>query len=289
MAASSSSPDTAVAAALTDDNVAMVGIAVAVVAVIVGSAILFLKLKKKGSLNPEKWTSFMLEKKTQVSPNVVKLRFALASKTAILGLPIGQHVSCRGTDLEGEEVIKPYTPTTLDSDVGYFELVVKVYEKGRMSGYFGRMKEGEYLMCKGPKGRFRYTPNMMRAFGMIAGGTGLTPCYQVTRAILENPKDKTVVSLIYANVTFDDILLKDDLDRMAKEFPDRFKVYYVLNQPPAGWEGGVGFVSAEMIKEHLPAPAVDIQILRCGPPPMNKAMATHLDSLGYTKEMQFQF
>nr|KAJ0201875.1 hypothetical protein LSAT_V11C600333180 [Lactuca sativa] len=31
-----------------------------------------------------------------------------------------------GTDRQGEEVIKPYTPTTLDSDVGYFELVLKV-------------------------------------------------------------------------------------------------------------------------------------------------------------------
>ena len=26
----------------------------------------------------------------------------------------------------GDEVIKPYTPTTLDSDIGYFELVIKV-------------------------------------------------------------------------------------------------------------------------------------------------------------------
>lgn len=32
----------------------------------------------------------------------------------------------RGKDSQGEEVIKPYTPTTLDSDVGYFELVIKV-------------------------------------------------------------------------------------------------------------------------------------------------------------------
>lgn len=33
----------------------------------------------------------------------------------------------RGKDSQGEEVIKPYTPTTLDSDVGYFELVIKVH------------------------------------------------------------------------------------------------------------------------------------------------------------------
>ena len=33
----------------------------------------------------------------------------------------------RGIDSQGEEVIRPYTPVTLDSHVGYFELVVKVY------------------------------------------------------------------------------------------------------------------------------------------------------------------
>jgi len=32
----------------------------------------------------------------------------------------------RGLDAAGEEVIKPYTPTTLDSDLGSFELVIKV-------------------------------------------------------------------------------------------------------------------------------------------------------------------
>jgi NAD(P)H-flavin reductase len=31
---------------------------------------------------------------------------------------------------------------------------------------------------------------------------------QVARAILENPQDKTKVSLIYANVKYEDILLK---------------------------------------------------------------------------------
>ena len=36
------------------------------------------------------------------------------------------HSSYRGKDGQGEEVIKPYTPITLDSDVGYFELVIKV-------------------------------------------------------------------------------------------------------------------------------------------------------------------
>lgn len=275
---------------LESPEIQMVAVGVAVVAVLLGAAYIFSSGKKrKGCLDPENFKEFKLVKRNQLSHNVAKFTFELPTPTSVLGLPIGQHISCRGKDGQGEEVIKPYTPTTLDSDVGHFELVIKMYPQGRMSHHFRQMRVGDYMAVKGPKGRFRYQPGQVRAFGMLAGGSGITPMFQVARAILENSKDKTKVHLIYANVTNEDILLKEELDRLASEYPDRFSIYYVLNQPPEGWKGGVGFVSKEMIKEHLPAPADDIQILRCGPPPMNKAMGAHLEDLGYSPAMQFQF
>ncbi|XP_021715596.1 NADH--cytochrome b5 reductase 1-like isoform X1 [Chenopodium quinoa] len=272
----------------------IIGISVALAAIGVGSAYYFYlsnksKSKFKSCLDPEAFKEFKLVKRTELSHNVAKFRFSLPSPDSVLGLPIGQHISCRGKDANGEDVMKAYTPTTLDSDVGYFELVIKMYPQGRMSHHFREMREGDYLSVKGPKGRFKYQPGQVRAFGMLAGGTGITPMFQVARAILKNPSDKTKVQLIYANVTHDDILLKEELDNFAHSFPDRFSVYYVLNEPPEEWSGGVGFVSAKMIQDHCPEPASDIQILRCGPPPMNKAMAAHLEALGYTSEMQFQF
>ncbi|XP_027176753.1 NADH--cytochrome b5 reductase 1 [Coffea eugenioides] len=267
----------------------ILGVAIAAVAVGAAAFYLYSSKKAKVCLDPEKWKEFKLVKRTQLSHNVAKFRFALPTPTSVLGLPIGQHISCRGKDGQGEEVIKPYTPTTLDSDVGYFELVIKMYPQGRMSHHFRELRVGDYLAVKGPKGRFRYQPGQVRAFGMLAGGSGITPMFQVARAILENPNDKTNVHLIYANVTYEDILLKEELESLTANYAGRFKVYYVLNQPPEVWNGGVGFVSKEMIQEHCPAPACDIKVLRCGPPPMNKAMAAHLEALGYTPEMQFQF
>ncbi|KAK1420672.1 hypothetical protein QVD17_22458 [Tagetes erecta] len=267
-----------------------VGIVVAAVVIIATAAYFYSSKKTKvGSIDPENFRDFKLVKKTQLSHNVAKFRFALPTPTSVLGLPIGQHISCRGQDSQGEEVIKPYTPTTLDTDVGYFELVIKMYPQGRMSHHFREMREGDYMAVRGPKGRFKYQPGQVRAFGMLAGGSGITPMFQVARAILENPKDKTQVHLIYANVTYDDILLKEEIDGLATNYPGLFHVYYVLNQPPEEWTGGVGFVSKEMIQTHCPAPASDIKVLRCGPPPMNKAMAGHLDALGYSPDMQFQF
>lgn len=45
-------------------------------------------------------------------------------------------------------------------------------------------------------------------------------------------------------------------------FPKTSMTYSVLlhMQPPENWNGGVGFVSKEMIQSHCPAPAEDIQV-----------------------------
>ena len=46
--------------------------------------------------------------------------------------------------------------------------------------------------------------------GMLAGGTGVTPMYQVANAILKNPADKTKITLLFANVSADDILIEEE-------------------------------------------------------------------------------
>ena len=40
---------------------------------------------------------------------------------------------------------------------------------------------------------------------MIAGGTGITPMYQIIKAALSDPRDQTQLALIYANVEENDI------------------------------------------------------------------------------------
>lgn len=100
---------------------------------------------------------------------------------------------------------------------------------------------------------------------MIAGGTGITPMIQIIRAALRNPFDPTTISLIYANVNEEDILLKDDLEELLDVHELKFKIFYVLNNPPPGWKGGVGFVTKEHIKEHFPNPnTTNSKILICG-------------------------
>jgi len=74
----------------------------------------------------------------------------------------------------------------------------------------------------------RYTldgvPANAKQISMIAGGTGITPMYQVIKAVLKNPDDDTQLSLLYANQSPDDILLFEELLEMAKD--SRLKVWY---------------------------------------------------------------
>ncbi|EST06578.1 Oxidoreductase FAD/NAD(P)-binding [Kalmanozyma brasiliensis GHG001] len=247
------------------------------------TALLYFDARKlKPVLNPTQWQQYRLMEKEKLSENTALYRFKLSRANNILGLPIGQHISVKAT-IDGKDVQRSYTPTSSDDDHGFFDLVVKSYEKGNVSKYIGAMKIGDLLSVKGPKGQMRYGPGLCRHIGMIAGGTGLTPCLQIIRAALKNPKDDTKIDFIYANVNVSDILLKNELDELAEKHKDQFRVHYFVNEAPDGWKGGVGFVTKEAVEEFMPKPADDIKILYCGPPPMRDAVLKHLDALGYEK------
>jgi len=138
---------------------------------------------------------------------------------------------------------------------------------------------GVTIKVKGPKGQMKYTPNMVREIGMLAGGTGITPMLQIIRAILKDPEDTTKVTLIYANISHNDILLREDLEGLAARYPEKLELHFVVERAPEGWTGEIGFITEAMIRGDCPPPAEDIKILICGPPPMVSAMKEHTEVL----------
>lgn len=199
-----------------------------------------------------------------------------------------------------DKVIRPYTP--LDgNEVGTATLLIKKYPDGKLTPALHALKKGDTVSVKGPIQKLPITPNMKKSIGLIAGGTGLTPMLQVADAILQNPNDKTEISFIFANIAEEDILLRKELDARAAKHKN-FKVHYVLEKPPKGWKGSVGYVSKDDIKKYMPAPSDDNLILVCGPPPMMKAisgskapdysqgeLAGLLKDMGYTEKQVFKF
>lgn len=266
-----------------------------------------------------------LTEKIELSHDSRLFRFSLPSSDMKLGLPVGKHIKiwCPNPDpvKEGEWNRRPdkeagkavverkYTPSSSDDEVGYFDLVIKVYkggiierfpDGGKMSQYLESLSLNDKIKVAGPYGLIEYKgkgvfnikrkDRKVKFVGMMAGGTGITPMLQIVTAILKDESDTTKVSLLYANQTEDDILVRDLLEKQAEQHKDRFKIWYTLDRPKSDWKYSQGFIDEEMIRSHLPPPSDDTVILMCGPPPMVKfACKANLDKLGYSKDSQIEF
>jgi len=78
--------------------------------------------------------------------------------------------------------------------------------------------------------------NRWKHVGLIAGGTGIAPLFQIARILLESGAEsedaaRTTVHLLYINRQQEDILIKDAIDELVREHPDRFFVTYSLTRP----------------------------------------------------------
>ncbi|XP_030575642.1 NADH-cytochrome b5 reductase 3 [Archocentrus centrarchus] len=273
--------------------------------------------KKKPAITLEdpniKYALRLIDKEI-VSHDTRKFRFALPSPQHVLGLPIGQHIYL-SAKIDGKLVVRPYTPVSSDDDKGFVDLVVKIYfkdvnpkfpEGGKMSQYLESLRIDDTIDFRGPsgllvyngKGVFAIQPDKKspadtktaKNLGMIAGGTGITPMLQIITAVMKDPEDKTVCHLLFANQSEKDILLRPELEEIQVSHPDRFKLWFTVDKAPENWEYSTGFISEDMIREHLPPPSDDTLILMCGPPPMIQfACNPNLDKVGHADSRRFTF
>ncbi|KAJ8346606.1 hypothetical protein SKAU_G00280070 [Synaphobranchus kaupii] len=265
-------------------------------------------------LEPTVRYALKLIDKEVISHDTRRFRFALPSPDHILGLPIGKHVYLSAR-IDGNLVVRPYTPVSSDDDKGFVDLVVKIYfknvnpkfpEGGKMSQFLESLRLDDVVDFSGPGGRMEYkgrgefslrpdkkSPWEMKtasSLGLIAGGTGITPMLQLVRAILKDPSDNTTCSLLFANQTEKDIILRDELEEVQARHPDRFKLWFTVDRAPEEWAFSQGFINADMISEHLPPPADDNLVLMCGPRPMKQlACYPNLDKLGYRQSQRFTY
>ncbi|GFT52584.1 NADH-cytochrome b5 reductase 3 [Nephila pilipes] len=302
---------------ITTSNVLPYAVTLGVVTITALLLRYFLQKKKsppKLLKDPKVKYSVPLIEKEVISHDTRRFRFALPSPNHVLGLPIGQHIYLN-VKIDGNLVIRPYTPVSSDDDKGYFDLVIKVYFKGvhpkfpdggKMSQYLNDMKIGDFIDVRGPSGKLTYLGRgkfsvkldqksppqvfQVKEIGMIAGGTGITPMYQLIKQVLKDPEDKMFMSLLFANQTEEDILLRNELEDIAAKHSDRFKLWFTVDRPTEGWKYSSGFISADMITDHLPPPADGVFVLMCGPPPMIRfACVPNLDQLGYDANWRFAY
>ncbi|KAF1954582.1 ferredoxin reductase-like protein [Byssothecium circinans] len=249
--------------------------------------------------------SLKLEKSEILNHNTKKLTFSLPEPDMDSGLSVASAVitKYKGPEME-KPVIRPYTPTSDVDQKGSVEFIVKKYPNGPMSTHIHDLEVGQRLDIKGPIPKYQWSPNKHEHVAMIAGGTGITPMWQVANAIFKNPEDKTKVTLIFGNVSEEDILLKKEFEHLENTYPQRFRAFYVLDNPPEQWQGGKGYVTKELLKTVLPEPKEGdkIKVFVCGPPGLYKAVSGgkkspqdqgdltgYLKELGYSKDQVYKF
>ncbi|DAZ92631.1 TPA: hypothetical protein N0F65_007691 [Lagenidium giganteum] len=255
---------------------------------------------RKVALSPSEFRSFKVSEVETLTHNTKRLRLGLPSKDHETGLDVASFLLAQA-NINGENLMRPYTPTNLSEEKGYLELVVKGYPTGKVSKHIVELNVGDSLQIKGPMPKFKYEANMYKKVGLVAGGSGLTPCLQVAKKICRDNSDKTEVVMIFANQTEEDIILRDEIDAMQRKYP-QFKVHYVLSQPGPSWKGFTGHVTKDMLHKLLPRPSDDHLIGVCGPPGMMEAVSGGkapdytqgelkgiLKALGFTSKQVFKF
>jgi cytochrome-b5 reductase len=100
---------------------------------------------------------------------------------------------------------------------------------------------------------------------LIGGGSGITPLYQVLTHALRDPHNTTKFTLLFGNVSEKDILLKEELDRLKKKYPDNFEVVYFVDKSDGSGIATEGHINKSTISKYFnPSLGERTKIFVCG-------------------------
>ncbi|KAL5353758.1 hypothetical protein ACLOAV_001800 [Pseudogymnoascus australis] len=251
-------------------------------------------------LQPKFWTKAKLCKKVPVSSDSRIFSFELEHDEQSFGLPTGQHVMLKAEDDSSEKtsIIRAYTPISQTDKKGIVDVLVKVYFSspsipgGKMTMALEKLAIGSSVEFKGPIGKFKYLGNgrlsindnerSVRSFRMICGGSGITPIFQVLRAVIQDRGDPTTCVVLNGNKKEEDILCKDELDSFAASDSKRCSIMHTLTDGSSSWSGQRGRISAQNLKDYV-SPTGSCMVLICGPKPMEESVHKILLQLGWNE------
>jgi len=203
-----------------------------------------------------------LQEVVQLNHDSRLLRFKLPGDRDYL-VPVSSCFSCE-MRYSGQLYRRYYTPINPVGTRGYIDILVKLYPDGKLTPLMWNLKPGDKM-------RFQYwekkqwQPNKYDVVGMLAGGVGITPMLQLIREVVTNPYDRTKIKLLFINKTENDIMLREELDRLAMEYPETLEVQHFLTRPAATWTGARGTINPAVVARYMPPPKSNTQIYVCGP------------------------
>ncbi|KAI1394045.1 uncharacterized protein F4822DRAFT_34684 [Hypoxylon trugodes] len=259
---------------------------------------------RKTFLQSKTWTKAIMSAKDKISDDTKIFTFDLEHADQTSGLPIGQHLMIRLRDpVTREAIIRSYTPLSESAEKGKLRVLIKIYydkpgrKGGKMTQALDAIPVGHFVDFKGPVGKFEYLgrglctisgqERRVKRFIMICGGSGITPIFQVLRAVLTDREDSTSCLVIDGNRIEQDILCKEDLDKMAINNTHKCRLLYTLSQAGQSWTGLRGRMDQELLQKEI-GPCRNNNgedlVLICGPEPLEKSVHTILNTMGWKDE-----
>lgn len=153
---------------------------------------------------------------------------------------------------------------------------MSIRELGDFTNQIGKVPVGRRVYLDGPYGAFTIGhPADMHV--LIAGGVGITPMMSMIRTLADQGDQRPVI-LLYGSKDLEVITFREELEALKARLD--LTVVHVLENPSDGWTGERGFVTAEVLRRHLPPPYADHEYFICGPDVMMDAIEDALGTLG---------
>jgi ferredoxin-NADP reductase len=210
------------------------------------------------------------------------------SKSLLLAVPewighkAGQHVDIRLTAEDGYQAQRSYSIASPPEETGHIALTVERLEDGEVSPYLvDELRIGDKLELRGPiGGYFVWDAQMGDPLLLVAGGSGIVPLMAMIRHRLK-VGSQVATRLIYSSRFYEDIIYRDELDRLASDDRMLEVVYTLTRTQPPGWTGYHRRIDAELLGEIAwPSEQRPLAFI-CGPTSFVEAAAAGLLSLGY--------
>jgi cytochrome-b5 reductase len=169
--------------------------------------------------------------------------------------------------------VRPFTPVYNDADPGYVHFAIKNYGKG-VSKSLAELSPGEEVQIAGPLPHIEVASTSAKhdQVYLIGAGNGITPLWSYLTHTLNDPTSHTKLKLIFANKTEEDIVFKDEIDKLKIQFPGRFEVVHVLEKSNKVADY-TGRLTDEILKKEIGVAGSGNQVLVCGPPKFIEAVA----------------
>jgi ferredoxin-NADP reductase len=211
-----------------------------------------------------------------------KVRSVVLDVPEWTGHRAGQHVDVRLTAEDGYQAQRSYSIASAPEDER-LALTVEGLPEGEVSSYLvGELRAGDKLELRGPVGGY-FVWEAVTGGGpllLVAGGSGVVPLMSMLRH-REASGGSVGAKLVYSSRSWDDVIYRDELERLASAEDGPDIVQTLTRSQPPGWTGYARRVDADMLRETAwPASSMPSAFI-CGPTPFVESVAAALVLLGY--------